>query len=102
LVQNTQFTGLGPSIWMAKFTNTATLLTLDPYYTRPWAALTRQDFALPQIDPINYTVTYSSNATVATGTIDYGYPLKSLAVPSAGLYTYAVSFPYQSHGISLT
>ena len=101
-----QHTGLGPSVWALKFNNTSSQVRLAPYYTLPYAAFLRQDFALQEYDAIPYTVTQSGN-TVASGSLpaysissgfEIGAAFSNISLPASVSTVFSATLPYQITG----
>jgi subtilisin family serine protease len=99
------YNGLGPSVWVAKFANTSSRITLSPYYGSTPAAFMRQDFAYQDYAAVPYVLTRTG--TTITGSLpavsaNGFYPALPFFNTPAGQYQFSIaSFPYRNRGISL-
>jgi subtilisin family serine protease len=102
------YNGLGPSVWVAKFSNTTNNVRLLPYYgSTLHTAFMRQDFAFQDYDPVPYVLNkngapFASGSLGRVSAISFFFPFLPNFSATAGQYEFRIdSFPYFNRGISL-
>ncbi|MDO8517806.1 MAG: S8 family serine peptidase [bacterium] len=102
--------GLGPTAWFLKiYKVSSSLIGFDHPFATPKTPLMRQDYATQETASIPYTI-YRDGTQVTTSTFApwyvYSYsstgPFAYASVPSAGLYNFQSTFPYQIQGVVFT
>ncbi len=103
---NTQYVGLGPSVWFIKMQNSATQIKFEPYYSPGTSsyyrnALLRQDFSIQEYNSIPFTI-YKDGIVHATGVFPSNKYIVNPITASPSTYQMNASYSYMTQGTNMT